>query len=214
MAEMTPTRMARLLDQQVDRLAEDFQGTYGRETVRRAVQEAAETLADATVKDFVPILAGRLARDLLKEGARGAGNSPRSRPVVMFVCVHNAGRSQMAVGLTRLLGGDRVEVRSAGTSPGDRVHPGVVESMKEAGVDLEGERPRGLEDEEVRLADVVITMGCGDACPVYLGRRYEDWEVEDPAGKTMEAVRPIRDEIRRRVEDLLARLAAGIPPGR
>ncbi len=132
-----------------------------------------------------------------------------SRPVVLFVCVHNAGRSQMAAAFARLLGGERVEVRSAGSAPGDRVHPGVVEAMGEVGVDLAAERPRALAPGDARGADVVVTMGCGDACPVSPGSRREDWAVPDPAGKPLEAVRPIRDEIRSRVEDLIARLVAG-----
>ena len=132
----------------------------------------------------------------------GTGETAR-RPVVMFVCVHNAGRSQMAAAFTRLLGGAKVDVRSAGSAPGEVVHPGVVAAMREAGVDLSREVPRRLLDEDVRLADVVVTMGCGDACPVIPGRRYEDWPVDDPAGQPVERVRGIRDEIRRRVEGLL-----------
>jgi arsenate reductase len=135
----------------------------------------------------------------------GTGEGSR-RPVVMFVCVHNAGRSQMAAAFARLLGGAKVDVRSAGSAPGAAVHPGVVAAMREAGVDLSRESPRRLLDEDVRLADVVVTMGCGDACPVIPGRRYEDWPVDDPAGQPVERVRLIRDEIRRRVEDLLREL--------
>jgi arsenate reductase len=128
------------------------------------------------------------------------------RPVVLFVCVHNAGRSQMAAALLEDLAGDRVAVRSAGTEPADRLHPEVVEVMREAGIDLRDRRPVRLEDQAVHAADVVITMGCGDACPVYPGKRYEDWELDDPAGKPLEAVRRIRDEIRGRVERLIASL--------
>jgi len=127
-------------------------------------------------------------------------------PEVLFVCVHNAGRSQMAAALLEELAEDRVRVRSAGTAPADDVHPGVVEAMREIGIDLAGARPLRLEDEAVRRADVVITMGCGDACPVYPGTRYEDWDLQDPAGKPLEEVRPIRDEIARRVRALLADL--------
>ncbi|HEX6261854.1 MAG TPA: arsenate reductase ArsC [Actinomycetota bacterium] len=128
-------------------------------------------------------------------------------PVVLFVCVHNAGRSQMAAGLLERIGGDAVRVRSAGTTPADQVHPNVVQAMREVAIDLTGVRPRRLEDEAVREADVVVTMGCGDACPFYPGKRYEDWELEDPAGKSLEVVRAIRDEIERRVRGLLADLA-------
>lgn len=128
------------------------------------------------------------------------------KPVVLFVCVHNAGRSQMAAGFLNALAGDRVEVLSAGSEPADRVNPVAVEAMAEKGIDLSKERPKLLQDSAVRHADVVITMGCGDACPIYPGRRYEDWELEDPAGKTIEQVRPIRDEIEERVRRLIAEL--------
>jgi protein-tyrosine-phosphatase len=128
--------------------------------------------------------------------------------VILFVCVHNAGRSRMAAAFARLLGGDRVEVRSAGSAPGERVHPGVVEAMAEVGVDLSAERPERLAEGMVREADAVVTMGCGDACPVFPGKRYEDWKVADPAGKGIGEVRPVREEIRRRVEALLRDLGA------
>ena len=129
-------------------------------------------------------------------------------PTVLFVCVHNAGRSQMAAALLERLGGDRVRVRSAGTHPADEVHPGVLEAMREVGIDLRERGPRRLEDRAVRDADVVITMGCGDECPFYPGRRYEDWDLPDPAGKPIEEVRGIRDEIERRVRILLESLRA------
>jgi protein-tyrosine-phosphatase len=132
---------------------------------------------------------------------------------VLFVCVHNAGRSQMAAAFARLLGGDRVEVLSAGSAPGERIHPGVAAAMAEAGVDLSAETPRLLDPAEVRRADAVITMGCGDACPVVPGGRLEDWKVEDPAGLPLERVRPIREEIRGRVEALLRSLGVDPAPG-
>jgi protein-tyrosine-phosphatase len=130
------------------------------------------------------------------------------RPEVLFVCVHNAGRSQMAAAYLAHHGGDRVVVRSAGSAPADAVNPAVVEAMAEVGIDLRanGARPKKLEDAAVAASDVVITMGCGDACPFYPGRRYEDWGLDDPAGQGVEAVRPIRDEIDRRVQALLAEL--------
>jgi arsenate reductase (thioredoxin) len=127
---------------------------------------------------------------------------------VLFVCVHNAGRSQMAAGFLGHLAGDRVEVRSAGSLPADRVNPAAVEAMREVGVDLAGQQPKKLTPEAVRASDYVITMGCGDACPVFPGKRYLDWELADPAGQGVEAVRPIRDEIRRRVEALMAEIDA------
>ena len=125
---------------------------------------------------------------------------------VLFVCVHNAGRSQMAAGLLRDLAGDAVRVETAGSEPADRINPVAVEAMAERGIDLGQEFPKPLRDEAVREADVVITMGCGDACPIYPGKRYEDWELEDPAGKDLETVRRIRDEIETRVRALLAEL--------
>jgi arsenate reductase len=128
------------------------------------------------------------------------------RPSVLFVCVHNAGRSQMAAGWLRHLAGDTVEVRSAGSDPGERVNPAAVEAMAEVGVDITGRSPKKLEWATAESADVIITMGCGDACPIFPGKRYEDWKLDDPAGRGVEAVRPIRDEIRARVEKLLTEL--------
>jgi len=130
------------------------------------------------------------------------------RPEILFACVHNAGRSQMAAALATLRSGGAVAVRSAGSDPADRVDPAVVQAMAELGVDLRAETPKALTDEAVREADVVVTMGCGDACPVYPGKRYLDWDLRDPAGQDVETVRAIRDEIDRRVQALLAELAA------
>lgn len=127
-------------------------------------------------------------------------------PSALFVCVHNAGRSQMAAGFLRELGGGAVEVRSAGSAPKDTINPVAVEAMLERGIDIRAEQPKVLTTEAVEASDVVITMGCGDACPIYPGKRYEDWELDDPAGQGIEAVRPIRDEIERRVRGLLASL--------
>jgi len=129
-----------------------------------------------------------------------------SKPSVIFVCVHNAGRSQMAAAFLTHLAGDRVEVRSAGSAPADSVNPAVVEAMKEVGIDISHEQPKVLTTSAVEQSDVVITMGCGDACPFFPGKRYEDWVLDDPAGKTIEEVRKIRDEIERRVRELLAEL--------
>jgi arsenate reductase len=128
----------------------------------------------------------------------------RSMPEVLFVCVHNAGRSQMAAGLLERKAGGRVRVISAGSEPADQLNPAVVEAMNEVGVDISAERPKKLENDMVRTSDVVITMGCGDACPIYPGKRYEDWDLEDPSGKDLETVRGIRDEISSRVDVLLA----------
>jgi protein-tyrosine-phosphatase len=131
---------------------------------------------------------------------------PETRPTVLFVCVHNAGRSQMAAGFLRHLAGDRIDLLSAGSAPGDRINPVAIAAMAEEGIDIAGEQPKVLTTESVQESDVVITMGCGDACPFFPGKRYEDWVLEDPAGQGIEAVRPIRDEIRRRIEELIASL--------
>jgi len=128
------------------------------------------------------------------------------KPSVLFVCVHNAGRSQMAAGFLTALGGDRVEVRSAGSIPGDQVNPSAVAAMAEVGIDISAQTPKILTTEAVQASDVVITMGCGDACPIFPGKRYLDWDLEDPAGQGVEAVRPIRDEIKARIQTLLQEL--------
>lgn len=125
---------------------------------------------------------------------------------VMFVCVHNAGRSQMAQGFLSHLAGDRVEVRSSGTMPADQINPSAIEAMREVGIDISKAKPKVLTDEDVRASDYVITMGCGDACPFYPGKKYLDWKLDDPAGKGVEAVRPIRDQIKRLVVDLIAEI--------
>jgi arsenate reductase (thioredoxin) len=131
-------------------------------------------------------------------------STPTARPTVLFVCVHNAGRSQMAAGWLQHLAGDRVEVRSAGSEPADAINPVAVEAMREVGIDLAAARPTVLTTEAVQHSDVVVTMGCGDACPFFPGKRYEDWRLDDPAGQGIDAVRPIRDEIERRVRALVA----------
>ncbi|GLW96983.1 arsenate reductase ArsC [Microtetraspora sp. NBRC 16547] len=131
---------------------------------------------------------------------------PDRKPSVLFVCVHNAGRSQMAAGWLAHLAGDRIEVRSAGSAPADQINPVAVEAMREVGIDITGGQPKILTPEAVEASDVVITMGCGDTCPFFPGKRYEDWKLDDPAGQGIDAVRPIRDEIRTRIEKLIAEL--------
>ncbi|UUT36075.1 arsenate reductase ArsC [Microbacterium elymi] len=131
---------------------------------------------------------------------------PAQKPAVLFVCVHNAGRSQMAAGYLRRVAGDRIEVRSAGSLPADRINPVAVQAMREDGIDITTEEPKVLTTEAVQASDVVITMGCGDACPFFPGKRYEDWTLDDPAGQGIEAVRPIRDEIKTRIQALAAEL--------
>ena len=132
-------------------------------------------------------------------------------PSVLFLCVHNAGRSQMAAGWLRHLAGDSVEVRSAGSAPANQINPAAVEAMREVGIDITDQTPEKLEWETAESSDVIVTMGCGDACPVFPGKRYEDWQLDDPAGQGVEAVRPIRDEIRRRVETLISELVPVSP---
>jgi arsenate reductase len=137
-----------------------------------------------------------------------------NKPSVLFVCVHNAGRSQMAAGFLTHLGGDRVEVRSAGSIPGDEVNRSAVAAMAEVGIDISAQTPKILTTDAVQASDVVITMGCGDACPIFPGKRYLDWDLEDPAGQGVEVVRPIRDEIKARIQALLVELLSGKSPAR
>lgn len=133
-----------------------------------------------------------------------------TRPTVLFVCVHNAGRSQMAAGYARALSGGAVEVRSGGSEPGTAINPVAIEAMREEGIDISEAMPQLLQTDDVRAADAVITMGCGDACPIFPGKRYEDWELEDPAGKDLETVRRVRDDIKARVRRLLAELGVDL----
>jgi protein-tyrosine-phosphatase len=195
----------------VERAAEalegEFAGTFSRQTISRYLAESVDLLGGSKVNVFVPVLAHRFARERLRALAQVEGLVVTGQPEVLFVCVHNAGRSQMAAGLVTLRSGGAVHVRSAGSDPGETVNPLAVESMAELGVDLADAFPKPLTDEVVRAADVVITMGCGDACPIYPGKRYEDWQVDDPAEATsLDEVRRIRDEIDARVLRLLAEL--------
>jgi protein-tyrosine-phosphatase len=168
--------------------------------------ESTDLLGEARINVFVPVLAHRFCRERLKALAQVEGKLVKEQPEVLFVCTHNAGRSQMAAGLVKLRSDGRIHVRSAGSTPADEINPAAVEAMEEVGVDMSEEFPKPLTDEVVRAADVVITMGCGDACPIFPGKRYEDWELEDPAGKDVETVRRIRDELDARVQALIAEL--------
>ena len=152
------------------------------------------------------VFAERFARDRLTTLAEMEGRLHVTAPSVLFLCVHNAGRSQMAAGWLQHLAGDRVHVYSGGSQPASAVNPAAIEAMAEVGIDIATQYPKPWTDEIVRAADIVVTMGCGDACPVFPGKRYEDWELDDPAGLDVGAVRPIRDDIRRRVEHLMATL--------
>jgi arsenate reductase (thioredoxin) len=194
------------IDQAAERLAHEFRGIFSEETIARYIGESVDLLGGAKINVYVPVLAHRFTRERLRALAQAEGVLEKKQPEVLFVCVHNAGRSQMAAGLVKLRSQGRVHVRSAGSDPGEEINPAVVETMAELGVDMGEEFPKPLTDEVVRAADVVITMGCGDACPIYPGKRYEDWELEDPAGKDVTTVRRIRDEIDGRVQRLVAEL--------
>ena len=201
------------LDQQhlvhtvVAHLEPQFAGTYGTETIERFVVDSLEQLLPtAKVTTFLPVLAEKFTKDRLRALGRVDGSLPSTTPGVVFLCVHNAGRSQMAAGWLRHLAGDAAVVWSGGSEPESEINAAAVEAMAEVGIDITGEFPKPWTDEIVRAADVVITMGCGDACPLYPGKRYEDWDLDDPAGQDVASVRPIRDEIRGRVEVLMESL--------
>ena len=189
-----------------EQLADEFIGTFSSETIQRFVSESFESISDAKVQAFVPLFIHRFARERLRAAGQAEGVFVKEVPEVLFVCVHNAGRSQMAAALLDRAAEGKVHVRSAGSTPANEIHPGVREAMAEIGVDMTRDFPKPLTDEVVRAADVVITMGCGDACPVYPGKKYLDWELDDPANKPILEVRPIRDEIDRRVRELLEEL--------
>jgi arsenate reductase (thioredoxin) len=188
-------------------LREQFSGVFGQETIERFLIGSYDQFAgNSAIPTFLPLLAERFARQRLQALARVEGKATDGRPVVLFLCVHNAGRSQMAMGFFEHLAGEDAVAWSGGSEPGSQVNPSAVEAMRERGIDISAEFPKPWTEEIVRAADVVVTMGCGDACPVYPGKRYMDWDLDDPAGKSVEDVRPVRDEIERRVRDLLASL--------
>jgi arsenate reductase len=195
------------LEKGLDRLRDEFAGIFSAQTVERYMAESLSQLSNVRLSDFVPLFVHRFARERLRALGQVEGSIAKDVPEVLFVCVENAGRSQMAAGLLDKLAGDRVHVRSAGSAPAEQINPNVVAAMREVGVDISTEFPKPMTDEVVRAADVVITMGCGDACPIYPGRRYEDWEVGDPAGQDLDRVREIRDEIGDRVRALLGELS-------
>jgi protein-tyrosine-phosphatase len=197
----------RALDNARTALTREFAGIFSPETVAGCLAESyADLAAAARIDTFLALFAERFARERLQASAKVEGKTATGTPEVLFVCVHNAGRSQMAAALLEHRAQDAVHVRSAGSDPSDRLNPAVVEAMSEPGLDISKEFPKPLTDEVVKAADVVITMGCGDACPLYPGKRYLDWELEDPAGKALATVRQIRDEIDQRVRALLAEL--------
>jgi arsenate reductase (thioredoxin) len=194
------------LERALDGLCSEFAGTFSSETIERYMAESLEALSGARLTNFVPLFVHRFARERLRALGQIDGVISKPVPEVLFVCVHNAGRSQMAAALLDHLGEGNVHVRSAGSDPTDQINPHVVTAMSELGLDISKEFPKPMTDEVVRAADVVITMGCGDACPIYPGKRYEDWELDDPAEAGADDVRRIRDEIAERVRRLLSEL--------
>jgi len=200
-----------LIRQAAERLRKDFDGTFNIETIERYMHNSQEMLhARAKFTTWLPLLIERLTRDRLRALARLEVGT-LGKPGVLFLCVHNAGRSQMAAGWLRRMVGDEVDVFSGGTDPGIQLNSVAVEAMAEVGIDIRSELPQPWTDEIARAADVIVSMGCGDACPIYPGKRYEDWDLPDPTGQPIEAVREIRDDIRARVEALVESLRITVP---
>ena len=196
-----------ILSHAARQMADRFAGTFAPETIERCLHESYDALAaTSNITAFLPVLAERFARDRLTALARVQGAIVSDVPEILYVCVHNAGRSIAAAVLTEHYGQGRVHVRSAGSAPGSEVNPTVATVLRERGLDPDRQFPKPLTDEAAKAADVIVTMGCGDACPVYPGKRYLDWELTDPAGKPLDEVRPIIDEIDSRVRQLLVEL--------
>jgi arsenate reductase (thioredoxin) len=187
----------------LESLGEEFAGIFSAETIERFMAESLYALKDSRLNDFVPLFVHRFARERLRALGQVEGKITKEVPEVLFVCVQNAGRSQMAAALLDHFAEGRVHVRSAGSEPADRISPNVVTAMSELRIDIGKEFPKPMTDEVVQAADAVVTMGCGDACPIYPGKRYEDWEVDDPAESDLDGVRRIRDDIAARVRRLL-----------
>lgn len=206
MSEKSDADVLALALTSTDELHREFDGVFSPQTVRLCLEESARSLLGSHVADYIPIMAYRFARERLTAAAQNEGKLPKTMPEVLFVCVHNAGRSQMAAALLDARAGGTLHVRSAGSAPAGNINPMVIEALREIGIDIGKEFPKPMTDDVVRAADVVITMGCGDACPIYPGKRYEDWEVEDPAGKDLITVRKIRDDIERRVLRLIGQI--------
>ena len=199
-----------VLHRAAERLAQQFSGMVSEETVERVVFESHAALArTAAVSTHLPSLAEKFARDRLTALAQSRGFIAKPVPEVLYVCFQNSGRSQMAAAITRHLACDRIHVRSAGSQPGAGILASVVTVLAELGIDVSEEFPKPLTDDVVRAADAVVTMGCGDACPLYPGKRYLDWELADPADLTLDGVRAVRDDVQSRVEHLLAELIPG-----
>ena len=195
-----------LVRQAAERLRREFDGTFNAATIERYMLNSQELLqSKAKFTQWLPLLIERLSRDRLRALARLEVGT-LGKPGVLFLCVHNAGRSQMGAGWLRHLAGDRVDVFSGGTDPGIELNHTVVAAMAEVGIDIESELPQPWTDDIARASDVIVSMGCGDACPIYPGKRYEDWDLPDPSGQPIEVVREIRDDVRTRVEALIAML--------
>ncbi len=210
MSSMLDPITRRHVEKATEALEGEFAGVFSRETIDRYIVDSLDQLGSARFSDFLPVLAYRFARERLRALGQADGSIVKEQPEVLFVCVHNAGRSQMAAGLVTLRSEGRISVRSAGSTPGETINPLVVQAMGELGIDIGEAFPKPLTDEVVRAADVVITMGCGDACPVYPGKRYEDWQLDDPAeAESLESVRVIRDAVDARVQQLVAELLGG-----
>lgn len=196
-----------VLERVADRLDDSFTGVFSKETIKRYVTESYDLLAkNATVTVHLPSLTERFAKDRLRALAQQESRIEKDMPSILFVCVHNAGRSQMAAALATKLSSGRVEVRSAGSAPSDSIPSTVHAAMNEIGLSLEDAFPKPLTDEVVRASDVVITMGCGDACPIYPGKRYEDWSLNDPSELDIDGVKLVRDDISNRISELLKEL--------
>lgn len=190
----------------IDRLTAEYAGVFSRDTVERVVEDSVLRLGNVTVSWHLPLVVERFARERLRACAQTRGLVPRPHPVVVFVCAHNAGRSQMAAALARHVSGGRVEARSAGSDPAAVIERAVAEAIAELGIAMAFEFPKPLTDEVLAAADVVVTMGCGGACPVVAGPRYQDWPIADPAGQSLTVVRRIRQDIANHVLDLLKEL--------
>ncbi|MGO8863205.1 MAG: arsenate reductase ArsC [Acidimicrobiales bacterium] len=206
---MTPGQRT-ALEHVAQDLQAKFKGVFGQETIMALLEDSFDELAaTARIKEYLVVGAKRFATQRLKALVQAADQTRTRVPAVLFLCVHNAGRSQMALGWFTHLAKDRAIAWSGGSEPGSEINPSAVSAMAELGIDISEEFPKPMADEFIGAADVVVTMGCGDACPLLPGKRYEDWELEDPSEMSLEQIRPIRDEIGRRVEALLAEL---LPP--
>lgn len=209
-AEKVALQKSLALKSAAARLAHEFDGIYNAETIERFLHSSYDQFAkDATVFSYLPLMAERFARQRLNALSRIEGRATDGKPVVLFLCVHNAGRSQMALGFFTKYAGGRAVAWSGGSDPSHQINQAAIDAMAEQGIDITEEFPKPWTDEVVRAADVIITMGCGDACPIFPGKRYEEWTLDDPAGKGIAEVRPIRDEIEKRVLNLLGQL--GVP---